>query len=116
MIDVHYNCPCLSSCPLNNGMEVIGGKWKVQIICSLNSSGPTRYNQLKKKLDGISNTILAKALKELEEDGLICRKEYMEVPIRVEYETTKMCDALIPILNDLSEWVEKYNIKRTGLI
>ena len=71
---------------------------------------------LKKRLDGVSNTILSKALKELEEDGLILRKEYLEVPIRVEYETTKKCDELIPILNSLSEWVEKYNIKRTGLI
>ena len=88
-------------------MELVGGKWKMQIICSLNSSGPTRYNHLKNKMDGISNTVLAKALKELEESGLIVRKEYMEVPVRVEYETTKICDELIPILDALGNWAEK---------
>ena len=87
----------------------------MQIICALNNGGPTRYNQLKKKMDGVSNTVLAKALRELEEDGLIIRKEYLEVPIRVEYETTQACDELIPILDSLGEWVEKFNLKRTGL-
>ena len=88
----------------------------MQIICALNNSGPIRYNQLKKKMDGVSNTVLAKALKELEEDGLVIRKEYMEVPIRVEYETTKACDELIPILDSLGDWVEKYHLKRSGLV
>lgn len=116
MIETHYECPCLETCPLNRSMEVIGGKWKMQIICALNNGGPTRYNQLKKKMDGVSNTVLAKALKELEEDGLVIRKEYMEVPIRVEYETTKACDELIPILDELGDWVEKYHLKRSGLV
>lgn len=111
MIETHYNCPCLETCPLNRSMEIIGGKWKMQIICSLNNSGPIRYNHLKKKLDGISNTVLAKSLKELEEDGLVARKEYMEVPIRVEYETTEACDRLVPILEQLSDWCEAYDLK-----
>lgn len=107
MIETHYDCPCMEKCPLNQGMNLIGGKWKMQIICSLNSGGPTRYNNLRKRLDGISNTVLVKALKELEEDGLVIRKEYLEVPIRVEYETTEMCDRLIPILEQLSDWSEE---------
>lgn len=84
----------------------------MQIICSLNSSGATRYNQLKKKMDGVSNTVLSKALKELEESGLIVRKEYLEVPIRVEYKTTDACDALIPILDSLSNWYEKFCLEK----
>ncbi|MDY2959792.1 MAG: helix-turn-helix domain-containing protein [Hornefia sp.] len=108
MVKTHYNCPCLETCPLSKSMEIVGGKWKMQIICSLNSSGATRYNQLKKKMDGVSNTVLSKALKELEESGLIVRKEYLEVPIRVEYETTDACDALIPILDSLGNWYEKF--------
>lgn len=108
MKETHYNCPCLETCPLNQAMTVIGGKWKVQILCALNASGSVRYNQLRKKLDGVSNTILTKALRELEMDGLIRRKEFLEVPVRVEYETTEVCDALIPILDQLSDWSEKY--------
>ncbi len=84
----------------------------MQIICSLNNTGPTRYNHLKKKMDGVSNTVLSKALKELEENGLIVRKEYLEVPIRVEYETTEACDALIPILDNLSDWYESFVINK----
>lgn len=109
MIKTHYNCPCLETCPLNKGMEMIGGRWKMQIICALNNAGPTRYNQLKKKMDGVSNTVLAKALRELETDGLITRTEYLEVPVRVEYETTPVCDELIPILDQLGNWVEKFS-------
>lgn len=79
----------------------------MQIICALNNKGPIRYNQLKRNLDGISNTVLTKTLRELEEDGLVIRKEYMEVPVRVEYEITEECDSLIPILEQLSDWFEK---------
>ncbi|MBR0457177.1 MAG: helix-turn-helix transcriptional regulator [Firmicutes bacterium] len=107
MIETHYDCPCLDTCPLNRSMELIGGKWKMQIICALNNNGPTRYNQLRRKMDGVSNTVLAKALRELEEAGLVIRREYLEVPIRVEYETTPKCDELMPILEQLSDWCEK---------
>ena len=61
----HENCPCMETCPLNRAMALIGGKWKMQILCSLYNNGPTRYNQLKKALDGVSNTVLANALREL---------------------------------------------------
>lgn len=76
----------------------------MSILCSLSHDGATRYNDLKRKMNGISNTMLAKSLKELEEDGLVKRTEYMEVPIRVEYEITDAVRALKPILTDLAVW------------
>ena len=100
----HDNCPCMDTCPLNRAMALIGGKWKMQILCSLYNNGPTRYNQLKKTLDGVSNTVLANALRELEEDGLVLRREYLEVPVRVEYEITAPGRALVPILDRLGDW------------
>lgn len=100
----HDNCPCMETCPLNRAMGLIGGKWKMQILCSLYNNGPTRYNQLKKTLDGVSNTVLANALRELEGDGLVKRREYLEVPVRVEYEITEPCRRLIPILDELGSW------------
>jgi DNA-binding HxlR family transcriptional regulator len=106
LIETHYDCPCMDTCPLNKSMELIGGKWKMQILCTLNSSGPVRYNALRRKMDGVSNTVLIRALRELEDSGLIKRTEYSEVPARVEYETTELCDSLIPILDSLSEWWE----------
>lgn len=63
------------------------------------------YNRLKKSLGrGVSNTVLANALRELESDGLILRREYLEVPVRVEYQATRRCEQLIPILDALGNW------------
>ncbi len=97
-------CPCTVKCPLQNVMNAIGGKWKMSVLCSLSNDGPTRYNDLKRKMKGVSNTMLSKSLKELEEDGLIRRKEYLEVPVRVEYETTGKVQSLFPILTELASW------------
>ena len=71
---------------------------------SLMVDGSTRYNELKRKMNGISNTMLAKSLKEMEDDGLVTRTEYMEVPIRVEYAITEKAKALGPILVQLAQW------------
>lgn len=107
MIETHYNCPCLEKCPLNYAMSIIGSKWKMQIICTLNNQGRLRYNELKRKLDGISNTVLSSSLKELEESHLVERTEYLEVPVRVEYSTTRNADRLMPVLEELSRWGEE---------
>ena len=74
----HYDCPCMEKCPLHYAMSVIGGKWKVQIVCALTNAGALRYNALRAKLDGISNTVLAASLRELETDGLVVRTVYPE--------------------------------------
>ena len=100
----HENCPCMETCPLNRAMALIGGKWKMQILCSLYNNGPTRYNQLKKTLDGVSNTVLANALRELEEDGIITRTVYPETPIRVEYHLTPAGKSLCALLDAIYDW------------
>lgn len=64
------------------------------------------------RLDGISNTVLASALRELERDGLVTRREYLEVPVRVEYSPTDDCRALLPILDQLSDWAEARMVKK----
>ena len=79
----HYDCPCMEKCPLHWAMSRIGGKWKVQILCSVANAGTIRYNALRAKLDDISNTVLSAALRELEGDGLVRRQAYPEVPVRV---------------------------------
>lgn len=101
----HYDCPCMEKCPLHHAMQLIGGKWKVQILCAVANAGAIRYNALRSKLDGISNTVLASALRELEHDGLVTRREYLEVPVRVEYGPTDSCGHCA-ILEQLSDWAE----------
>ena len=99
-----HNCPCTQACPLQRAMEMIGGKWKLSLLCSLMVAGTIRYNALRAKLDGVSNTVLSAALKELEADGLVHRQVYPQVPIRVEYATTEKAKALGPILVQLAQW------------
>jgi len=100
-------CPCSEQCPLQHTMDMIGGKWKLAILCSLGVNGTVRYNDLKRSINGISNTMLAKSLRELEDHGLVSRTEFMEVPIRVEYEITEKAKELGPILVQLAQWGAK---------
>ena len=99
-----HDCPCSDSCFLQRAMDSIGGKWKLPILCSLTANGPSRYNDLLRNVHGISNTMLSKTLKELEESGLVRRAEYLEVPVRVEYEITERARNLQPILLQLIRW------------
>ena len=106
-MSLNHNCPCTEACPLQRAMEMIGGKWKLAILCSLSVDGTVRYNDLKRKINGISNTMLAKSLQELEVDGLVRRTEYLEVPVRVEYNATDKAKELSPILIQLAQWAVK---------
>lgn len=79
----------------------------MSILCSLTADGPLRYNDLKRRMSGISNTMLARSLRELESAGLVVRHEYLEVPVRVEYEITALTRDLLPILSELAGWAVK---------
>lgn len=106
-ISCQNRCPCNAVCPLETALSLIGGKWKIPILCALYQDGTTRYNSLRRKLKGITNTMLASSLRELENDGLICRKQYAEMPVRVEYSLAETCDDLMPILEKLAGWGAK---------
>lgn len=103
----HSNCPCNKNCPINVAMNMIGGKWKLQILCAIFIDGTLRYGELKRKVAGITNTMLASSLKELEHDGLIIRTQYSEMPLRVEYSTTEFANDLQPIVKQLFQWIQK---------
>ena len=107
LISCKDRCPCNAVCPLETALSRIGGKWKIPILCALYQDGTTRYNALRRKLNGITNTMLASSLRELENDGLICRKQYPEMPVRVEYSLTDESDDLMPILEKLAGWGAK---------
>lgn len=100
----NHNCPCAEECALQGAMNSIGGKWKLPILCTLLANGASRYNELLKNVRGVSNTMLSKTLKELEEDGLVLRTEFLEVPVRVEYDLTDKARKLQPILTQMIQW------------
>ena len=91
-------------CPLKYAQNLVGGKWKLPIICILEREGSVRYNSLKRKLSGITNMMLSQSLKELEENGIVHREQYNEIPPRVEYSLTKEGRSILEPLDSLSEW------------
>ena len=97
----------LDNCPLTYALNLIGGKWRLPIIWALNKNKTMRYNELKGSIDGITNMMLTQSLKELEAYGIVIRKQYMEIPPRVEYSLTRNGENLIPALKELAEWGKK---------
>ena len=94
----------MGSCHIEYVVDVLGGKWKLLMIWTIAQSGTIRFNQLQRKIVGISSLMLSKSLKELENDGLILRHQYNEIPPRVEYELTELSKRLIPALQPINEW------------
>lgn len=94
-------------CPVEAALDVIGGKWKPLILWALGDN-VLRFNELQKALPGVNSKMLTKQLRELEEDGVITRKIYPEVPPRVEYTITDFGKTLIPILQALCNWGAEY--------
>lgn len=90
---------------------MIGGKWKLRIIYMLAVHGTLRYGELKRLLSPITHKMLSNQLKELEKDGLVNRNEYHQVPPKVEYSITEMGKGLKPIVHEMFNWIEKYEIK-----
>ncbi len=99
--DVHFEDSGFSY-----SMSLISGKYKLSILYSLAFYGTFRYNELKRFLDPISFKTLTANLKDLEECGLIIRKEYQEIPPKVEYYLSDKGKSLMPILDQLCEWGE----------
>jgi len=91
-------------CALDAAMSVIEGRWKAPILCKLAMKGSMRFNQILRELDSISPRILAKQLKEMEQDGLISRLERPDVHMYVEYSITRKGLSLCPALRMLADW------------
>ncbi len=95
---------CRSMCRLQS---VISGKWKILIIWYISFYKMQRFNELRRRLDGITHATLTKQLRELEEDGFIRRTVYAEVPPRVEYTLTEMGIGFVPVLMAMQNWSEE---------
>ncbi|HEY8891388.1 MAG TPA: helix-turn-helix domain-containing protein [Clostridium sp.] len=96
-----------SNCPIIYALNVVGKKWKLPIMWRLFENETTRYNELKRSVNGITNMMLTKSLKELEEHKLIVRTQYETIPPKVEYFLTQRGKSLLPSLNELYKWGEE---------
>ncbi|MBD5522127.1 MAG: helix-turn-helix transcriptional regulator [Lachnospiraceae bacterium] len=97
----------LPACPVATTVQLIGSKWKLLIMRNL-LSRPWRFNELKKNLEGISQKVLTDSLRALEEDGIVIRTVYPEVPPRVEYSLSELGESMRPILKAMEEWGVAY--------
>ena len=92
-----------TACPVTATVNLIGGKWKTIILFVL-SEKTRRFGEIAARMPNISRKVLTDQLKELETDGLIFRKQYNEIPPRVEYSLTELGVSLTPILEDMAAW------------
>jgi len=90
--------------PFAYAISLIEGKWKMHILFWLWKTNTMRYGELRKALDSVSHKMLSNQLKELEEDGLIIRTEYPQVPPKVEYSLTETGISIMPVLQELCNW------------
>ena len=97
----------LPECPVATTVQLIGNKWKLLIIRNL-LVRPWQFNELQKNLDGISQKVLTDSLRSLEQDGLVTRTVYAEVPPRVEYALSNLGLSLKPILDAMQNWGNGY--------
>ena len=96
------------NCPVTPLLLMLQGKWKFQIIYELCIKDTLRFGELKKNIEGITNTMLTNSLRELEKDGLVSRIQFNEIPPHVEYSLTDKGKALLPIFYEITKWGFKY--------
>lgn len=94
-------------CPAQEAWDVVSGKWKPCIIHVL-SQQTMRYNALKRNVPGITQRMLTRQLRELEQNGIVARHHYPEIPARVEYELTTLGHSILPIFSSLTDWWIKH--------
>ena len=97
----------LPECPVATTVQLIGSKWKLLILRNL-LARPWRFNELKRNLEGISQKVLTDSLRSMEEDGIITRTVYPEVPPRVEYALSDLGESMRPIIKSMEEFGLNY--------
>lgn len=102
MIEIPVNHNAI--CPIEYTLKSIGGKWKILIIYYIMTDSVKRYGELKKLINGITHKMLSQQLKELEREGLIHRKEYPQIPPKVEYSLSDKGLTLLPLLEMMYNW------------
>ncbi len=105
----------LPDCPVATTVQLIGNKWKLLILRNLlTGTRPWRFNELRRDLDGISQKVLTESLRSLEEDGIVSRTVYAEVPPRVEYALTDLGESMRPILDAMQVWGNAYKAQKNS--
>ena len=102
-----------NACPVATTVELIGSKWKLLIMRNL-LVRPWRFNELRRDLEGISQKVLTDSLRSMEENGIITRTVYPEVPPRVEYALSELGESMRPIMDAMEQWGTAYKASRAN--
>lgn len=106
---------CHLGCPVEATLTVIGGKWKGILLFHLvHADAPIRFGEFQRAVPRMTRRMLTRQLKELEEDGIVLRTAYPEVPPRVEYSLTEKGRTLEPVIRVLKEWGEEHVLAKDG--
>ena len=105
MKELDLNFP---TCPIRNVLSRFSDKWSLLIMCLLQANGRMRYKDLRKGIPDISHKMLTLSLRKLEEDHLLTRKAYAEIPPRVEYALTEMGKSIMPAVQMMIEWAQAH--------
>ena len=97
----------LPDCPVATTVQLIGNKWKLLIIRNL-LAGPQRFTEMKNTIPGLSQKVLTDSLRSMEEDGIVIRTVYPEVPPRVEYSLSELGESMRPIIKAMEIWGTEY--------
>lgn len=97
----------LPVCPVATAVSIIGGKWKLLIIRNLKER-PWRFNELQRDIEGISQKVLTDSLRQMIDDGLVYRRDYQEIPPKVEYGLTELGKEMLPIIDALADFGNYY--------
>ena len=100
----------MPACPVATTVALIGSKWKLLILRNL-MARPWRFNELKKDLNGVSQKVLTDSMRSLEEDGIVTRTVYPEVPPRVEYALSDLGESMRPIIDVMQRWGLEYQAR-----
>ncbi len=96
------------NCPVTSLITMLQGKWKLQILYELCIKEPLRFSELRKLIGSITNTMLTASLRELEQDELVSRAQFNEIPPHVEYSLTEKGRALLPVFYEMTRWGLRY--------
>ena len=95
-------------CPVERGMDILGGKWNGRVVCVLSKRERLRYNELRSELVNVTDAALSSALRSLTENGIVERTQFEEIPPRVEYSLTEKGRDLLPVFYAILQWGMKY--------
>lgn len=103
----------MPACPVATTVQLIGSKWKLLIMRNL-LARPWRFNELRRDLEGISQKVLTDSLRSMENDGIITRTVYPEVPPRVEYALSELGESMRPVIKAMEQWGTEYKKMKRG--